>query len=313
MRVLTLHVVIWTAILSAAISASAAAEQQDAIRTVSTAFEKASNLHDAKSVAALFTADGELINAEGRVIQGRNNIEQTFSAIFTAHPKLQIHVTTQSLRMIAPSVAIEDGVSTIVRRPGDRGERNRFTVVYIEQEGHWRMASARDLPEEETSAEKELKSLEWLIGQWVNESPQAAVFTSYRWASDHRAILGEFQIQIAGRPAMSGSHRIGWDPSIKKIRSWTFDSDGGTAEGVWTRDGNRWLVKMTGVNRDGEAASATNILTEVAKDRMTWQSRDRVIGDRVTPEAKPIVIVRKPPQPTQSMPTENRDSTGGAK
>ncbi|MEN6557438.1 MAG: SgcJ/EcaC family oxidoreductase [Thermoguttaceae bacterium] len=312
MRHLTLSAVYWTAILTA-IGASAAADpNNDAIREISTAFERASNRHDAKAVAALFTADGELVNAEGRVVQGQKNLEQTFAAIFEAQPKLQVHVAVQSIRTIAPTVAIEDGESTLVRQPGQQGERNRYTVVYVQQDGRWRMASARDLPPSETSDQEELKSLAWLIGQWVNESPQAAVFTTYRWAADGHAILGEFQIQVAGRPAMTGTHRIGWDPSIKKIRSWTFDSDGGAAEGVWTRDGNRWLVKMTGVRRDGETASATNVLTQVTKDRMTWQSRDRVVGDRVSPEAKPIVIVRKPPQPGQSVPSEHHHSTGDA-
>ena len=57
-----------------------------------------------------------------------------------------------------------------------------------------------------------------------------------------------------GRPAMTGSQRIGWDPLAKKIHSWVFDSEGGLAEGVWTRDGNRWIVKLSGVTRDGKPA-----------------------------------------------------------
>ena len=38
---------------------------------------------------------------------------------------------------------------------------------------------------------------------------------------------------------------------------------------------------MTGVTRDGKTASSTNVTTMVSKDRMTWQSRDRIVGDEV--------------------------------
>jgi hypothetical protein len=60
-------------------------------------------------------------------------------------------------------------------------------------------------------------------------------------------------------------------------------------------------------------ASATNVTTQVTKDRMTWQSRDRVVGDDLRPNIEEIVIVRKPPQPRPAAPNVNRDSTGDSK
>ena len=121
--------------------------------------------------------------------------------------------------------------------------------------------------------------------------------TSYRWTDNQCYILSEFKVQIGGRPVMTGSQRIGWDPLAKKIRSWVFDSEGGFGEGLWTREGNQWIVKMTGVTRDGKIASATNIITKVSKDRMTWQSRDRIVGGEKMPDIKEIPITRKPPLP----------------
>jgi hypothetical protein len=60
-------------------------------------------------------------------------------------------------------------------------------------------------------------------------------------------------------------------------------------------------------------ASATNVITQVTKDRMTWQSRDRVVGRDVKPDIGKIVIVRQPPQPGAPASSVNRDSTGEAK
>ena len=226
---------------------------------------------------------------------------------------MRLAVTVQSIRFVGPTLAIEDGTSTIMNTSGEGAEHNRYMVVHVKQDGRWQMASARDLPDEENSGGDELAKLEWMIGQWVDESPTALVITSYRWDADRRAILSEFKIQVGGRPAMTGSQRIAWDPSMKKLHSWLFDSEGGFAEGVWTRNGNQWIVKLTGTRRDGSAASATNVTTRVTKDRMTWQSRDRVVGDEVQPNIDEIVIVRKPPQPGTSPSSVHRDSRGESK
>ena len=167
----------------------------------------------------------------------------------------------------------------------------------MKQDGRWQIASARDLPDEEAEAGDELEQLGWLVGQWVNESPEALVATSYRWDDQRHAILGEFKVQVGGRPAMTGTQRIGWDPVAKKLHSWVFDSQGGFGEGLWTRNGNQWIVKTTGTRGDGNGASATRIITQVTKDRMTWQSHDRVVGGELQPDVEKIVIVRRPPPP----------------
>jgi uncharacterized protein (TIGR02246 family) len=272
-------------------------EDEQAIRLVVEAFTKSYDSGDAKAIAGLFVAGGEIVNEEGESVQGQEAVERVFAEIFKTHPKSQIKVFIQSIRFVTPSVAIEDGTSTVTHPSGQPAERNRYTVVHVKQDGAWRMASARDLPDETGSAEEELQQLRWLIGEWVDESPAALVMTSYRWADDHRSILSEFKVQVGGRPAMTGTQRIGWDPSAKKLHSWVFDSAGGSAEGVWTRNGNQWVVKMTGMTHDGKPASATNVVTHAAKDRMTWQSRDRVVGGEMMPNIDAITIVRKPPKP----------------
>jgi uncharacterized protein (TIGR02246 family) len=288
-------------------------DDEKAIRLEVGAFAKASNAHDAKALAALFTPDGEIVNQQGHVLAGREAIEQTFAANFEANPKLRINISVQSIRFVSPSVAIEDGVSTVTREPGATAEHNRYTVVHVKQDGRWLAASARDLPDEESEAGEELGQLGWLIGEWVNESPDAVVFTSYRWDADRHSILSDFHVQVGGRPAMTGSQRISWDPVAKKLHSWVFDSEGGFGEGVWTRNGNQWIVKMTGTRRDGSVASATHVTTQMGNDRMTWQSRDRVVGSDLLPNVAEIVIVRRPPPPGAKTPGVNHDSRGESK
>jgi uncharacterized protein (TIGR02246 family) len=280
-------------------SATGPAHQQDekAIRLAAESFAKAYNEGDAKAIARLFVADGEIVDEEGQSTQGREGIEQVFAGIFKEHPKTHMDLAIGSLRFIGPDMAVEDGMATVTDEPDEPAEHSPYSVVYTRQDGKWLTAAARDLPDDTPTPEEQLKQLQWMIGEWVDESPEALVMTSYRWTDNQCYILSEFKVQVGGRPVMTGTQRIGWDPLAKKIRSWVFDSEGGFGEGIWTREGNHWIVKMTGVTRDGKIASATNITTRVSKDRMTWQQRDRMVGEEKTPDIAEIPITRKPPPP----------------
>ena len=188
-------------------------------------------------------------------------------------------------------------MNTVVHAPGDSPARSRFELVFLKQDGAWQIGSARDFTDEPLNAAEQMQQLEWLVGQWIDDSPESLIVTNYHWTDNRQFLVGEFEVKIKGRPAMSGTHRLGWDPAEQKLHSWVFDSEGGFAEGLWTRDENRWVAKMNGVTRDGKTASSTNITAMTGKDRMTWQSRDRIVGDDVLPDIEPIPIVRKPPQP----------------
>jgi uncharacterized protein (TIGR02246 family) len=282
-----------------AASAPGPAHPQDekSIRTAAEAFAEAYNAGDAKAIAQLFVADGEVVSEDGQSTQGREGIEQVFAGIFKEHPKTHMDLAIGSIRFIGPDMAVEEGMATVTHAADEPAQRSPYSVTYARQDGKWLTASARDLPDDAPTPEEQLKQLQWIIGQWVDESPEALVLTSYRWTDNQCYILSEFKVQIGGRPVMTGTQRIGWDPLAKKIRSWVFDSEGGFGEGIWTREGNQWIVKMTGVRRDGKIASATNITTRVSKDRMTWQSRDRIVGGEKVPDIEEIPIARKPPQP----------------
>jgi uncharacterized protein (TIGR02246 family) len=277
---------------SAAMSAD-----ETAIRHVVDAFTKAYNQADAKAIAVLFTPEAEIVNEEGATHQGRAAIEEEFAAIFKDHPQAHIAIHIDSIRFVSPTVAVEVGSTTIVHDPQMQAEHDRYEVIHVKQDGAWQMASARDLPDETGSSDEQLKQLGWLIGDWVDESPDSVVMSSYHWTDDHHFIVSDFTVKIEGRPVMSGTQRIGWDPLTKKIRSWAFDSEGGFMDGSWTREGNQWVVKSQGATSDGKEASSTSYLTRVKRHRMTWESRDREVGGEKTPDIGPLTIARQPPKP----------------
>ena len=176
----------------------------------------------------------------------------------------------------------------------------------MKRDGKWLQDHIRDypLPEsaEESSAHDHLKELEWLVGDWIDESDEAEVRTTCRWSEHQAYLIRSFEVKVRGKASTTGSQRIGWDPRQKQIRSWVFDADGGFSEGFVARDGERWVMKSTGVLKDGRPVSATNVLTRVNRDTIRWTSVDRTVGAEVLPDAEEITLVRTPPQPRSARP-----------
>lgn len=279
-------------------AASTQADDETSIRANVVAFEKAYNNHDPKAIAALFAPEAQIIDEDDNTVQGREAIEQVFARVFGDEPNSTIEVTIQSIRMVGTALAVETGSTKTIHAAGGTPEYGHYTVLHVKtRDGKWLMALARDTEGDNPSSHEQLMQLEWLIGDWIDESPDSLVKTSFRWADNQNFILGEFTIHIAGRPAMSGTQRIGWDPFAKRFRSWVFDSQGGFAEGMWTRAGDRWIVKTQGISHEGEPGSGTNVYTRISRDRFMIASHDRVVGKELVPDVEGIVVVRVPPAP----------------
>jgi len=284
----------------AAQPAKAAAERADdekAIRALLDAFTKAFDAGDATAAAATYTDDGIVVDEQGERIEGQADIRDQYARSFADNPGSTISVQVESLRFLGPETAIEEGRTTI-KPAGGAGapDVSRFVAVYVKQGGQWRQAVVRDQPAPDVTPHDRLKELEWLVGDWVNESQDAIVSTTCTWAKGGNFLDREFTMKTEGRPVLTGTQRIGWDPLKKQFKTWIFDSEGGHGEGYFTRTGDEWVVKVEGVREDGQPASATNIITRLGKDRMSWQSVQRTLGGAAIPGVDEFVVVRKPPE-----------------
>jgi uncharacterized protein (TIGR02246 family) len=270
---------------------------EQAITAQVDSFIRAFNAADAQAVAGLFTPDARVIDEQGRVVAGRDAIAALFASSFDANPGAKIALTTESLRLLAPDVALEEGRARVAPVGSGQQEITRYTVIYVKRDGTWLQSSVHERSDKEVSHHDRLQELEWMVGDWVDESEEAVIFTTCRWSENKNFLLREFDIHIKGELAMSGTQRIGWDPLHKQFRSWVFDSEGGFGEGFWSRSGNQWIVKATGVLRDGRTASSSHIVTPVNKDMMRWKAVERTEGGHAIPDMEEYVIVRKPPKP----------------
>lgn len=266
-----------------------------AIRANVDAFVKGYNAGDAEAVAALFMNDGQIEDKQGNKVEGREAIAKTFADLFAASPKRRLQLEIESIRFIGGELAVEVGASTETTE-GEPAEHDRYTVLHAKRDGKWWMAFARDEEGPGASGHERLQPLAWLVGEWVDDGGSSVVRSTCRWSEDGNFLLQEFKLELKGRNAMTVSQRIGWDPQAKRIRAWVFDSEGGFGESAWTREGDGWLIRATGVRPDGTTASATNRMTPTGKDGYLWSSTDRVVADETQPPVE-IKVVRRPPQP----------------
>ncbi len=278
-----------------------------AIRAADALMMKAYASRDSKQIAALFTEDAEYVDEEGNVDQGREAIEKSLSAFFEANPTSAMKMSIESIRILSPGVAVEDGTTTVTFSDNAKSIDTVYSAIHVKVNGEWRVASIRDQTvQEPRSPSVELQQLSWLIGDWVDEGDDCTIHFSCKAVDDGNFLLRQFKIIVAGQESMTGSQRIGWDPTARRFRVWTFDSLGAYSEGLWQHEGDKWLLKSNGVTSDGHSASSTSVYTCVNAHSMTWQSIHHEIDGEQLPDSPAITIVRTAPFPVSKVAADDK-------
>src|SRR5262249_33431056 len=76
-------------------------------------FQKLFNEGKAAELAASFVPDGELIDDEGNLYRGREELQDLFKKFFATFPGAKLKLKVDSLRMIGTRLAIEEGTRVI--------------------------------------------------------------------------------------------------------------------------------------------------------------------------------------------------------
>jgi uncharacterized protein (TIGR02246 family) len=269
---------------------------EEAVRQAAIRFVEAYNAHDAKAVSELFGPNARMEDEGGELIEGRPAIEAAYADEFETSPKASIGLTVDSLRFITPDVAVEEGAVEIFPDGETLTARSRYVAVHLKKDDAWRIISSRTVQRDVISNYDQLRDLEWLIGEWIDEGEESVVEFNSRWDDNKACLLNDFQVIQDGAITMRGTQRIGWDPQAKTIRAWIFDSNGGFGEAQWTSGDGVWIAKASGVSADGKSASATRIYTPVDRDHIIVSTRDRIADGEVQPDSE-ITLVRKAPAP----------------
>lgn len=268
-----------------------------ALKAAGQEFVKAFNQRDSDAIAAMWDEDGDYIDETGTRYVGREAIHDEFKHYFRSSYGRKIKVHANSIRFLSPEIVLIDGTSEVDPAPEGKPVIGRFSAIRIKKDGKWLLTSVRESAEEVPSNYGHLKALEWMIGEWVDQDDGMSIYTSAVWSKNKNFILRKFKVNLNDRIVLSGTQRVGWDPIRKQIKSWTFDTDGGVAEGYWSQHGNHWVVQKVGVLQDGTRATATNTYTlnENDRDSFLWKSENRMIGNVHEPDIEQVKVVRLPP------------------
>ena len=279
---------------AAAADADPPPNDEAAIRAADAAYVQAFNAQDAKALAALWSPEAVYTNPlSGEQVVGRAAIEAQFAAIFADAKGSKLEATPSSIQFLSPSVAVEHGIAK-VSRPDQAPEESEYSAIFVKRDNMWLLDR---VTEEEVavvaSHYEQLKELEWMIGRWVDQDDEATVATECNWTKNNNFLTRSFTVEIEGVVDMAGIQIIGWDPAIKQIRSWVFDSDGGFGQATWTKKENRWYVQQSGTLPDGGKSSSVNIITYVDDNTCTFRSVNRTVDGELLPNIEEVTIAKQ--------------------
>lgn len=268
---------------------------KQAIDKISKAFIQAFNDRDAAAVAAIYTEGGEYIRNDGEPIRGRAEIQKGYADFFkTLKGKTKLETQLDGLRFPSADSAV---VEVTLRLRNEEGEeiasswRNSFLV---REGGQWKIAMVQEWDRDE-GLDVSLNDLEWLIGTWHVAVKEREVTTVYEWDENKAFIRGKYTVKQGDKVIESGTQMIGKDNSAGAIHSWVFSSDGGFGDGLWSREGKKWTVDVSGVTADGRELTATAIYIHLDANTYTWQSVDQAIDDKTIPDTQPIKVKKQKP------------------
>jgi uncharacterized protein (TIGR02246 family) len=242
-------------------------------------------------VAAHWAKDGEYTIGQ-QTVKGRDAIAKLYAAFLRAHPGSKMDIKIDSIRVLAPTVALEQGNATLSNSANERPSASSYSAVHVKQGDKWLMVSVRESDVPSIQTDRDLKELDWLVGKWSagKDGPQAALTCD--WMANKHFLRAEIAIHDKAGELPGGTQIIGRDPASGQIVSWFFSADGGFGTGIWQKDGSRWLIQSTGTAAGGVPTAGTTLLYRADENVASWQTFNRVRGDKPLPDVKEVVIER---------------------
>ena len=239
---------------------------------------------DAAAVAACWSesADNRSLDS-GEQTQGRREVEQVFQTLFEEDASAEIDLDIQEIRPLGGDVAVVDGISQLSFSTGD-ATASRFSAIVMKKDGRWMLESVREAATElpESSRGYAIRRVGEFAGRWESVSGERDVSTHAFWTAG-----GGFLVRSHTMEGDSGSREIteiiGWYPVRQGIRSWSFTSDGGFAEGSWTLDNDHFDVMLDGTTAEGEIVTGRMMITSLGPDDLRIDMEGSTIAELLPP------------------------------
>jgi uncharacterized protein (TIGR02246 family) len=263
------------------------------VRKVLAEYVEVFNQKAADKVAGFWTEQGTHTDREtGERTEGRQAIQADMAKVFESSGEMKLSAKVDRFKMVTSNVARAEGQTTVVFADGEPIVSS-FIAILVHEGDKWLLDSIEEmaLPQPVSTADA-LKGLEWLIGEWVDDSGDVKVSTTFRWTANQAFMLRSFNVETKEGVTMTGTQVIGWDPRIQQIRSWSFNSDGSFGEAVWSRNGNGWQSKAIQTLANGGSASGTYVMERVDDNSFTMQLVGHELNGEPQPTGAGVKIVR---------------------
>jgi ketosteroid isomerase-like protein len=253
----------------------------DAIRAAAAAYRAALEKGDAAAIRRAWTADGDVVDGWGNLLAAADVTNP--QARTDGGPRPELRVGETRLRLITPDVALEDGAVDVIIPGTTAPLEGWFSAIWVKQGGEWKLAGIREGERPPAVGADTLDDLGWMVGEWtlVPEDGDAkdampAMEMSVNWDAGHMFLVRDVRLTTprtaADQVSVDVQQRIGWDPLVGRIRSWSFATDGTRGEATWFRDGNSWIARVTTVLPDGTQSTAVHIYSYEGQDRCEWRT-----------------------------------------
>ncbi len=264
------------------------------------------NQKGAEKVGQFWTENGTHTDREtGKRTEGREAIQKDIAEVMKDESGIKLSATIERLKFITPVVASVEGETTVVLSDAEPVV-SAYTAIVVHQDGKWLLDSIEDMPlPQPASSTAALKQLQWLIGDWVDESGDVKVTTTFRWSANQAFLLRSFNVETNDGVAMQGTQVIGWDPIELQIRSWSFNSDGSFGQSIWSSSGDGWSSKTVNTLSSGESASGNYVMERLSDDAFTIQLVGHEIGGQPQPTGPASKLVRVAEQSATVPSTQN--------
>ncbi len=266
-----------------------------AIRARANDYVHAFSIGDAKALAALWTPDGVFIDQTGHEYAGRDQIEGLFKDFFQNNRARTLALNISSIKPAGDKAAIEKGTSSVKDESGKVLSSAPYTVVHVNNNGVWEMASVVEHDSGPTASAPDsnpLDDLRWLSGEWSAQGSGGDANLSAKWVADKHFLVAKFIVKDKSGEQHEDLQIIGVDPRKGGVIAWLFDSEGGSGRAFWNKSGKSWIVDTMRVSPEGRRMRSRNVLEQSDNDSFTWKSTNRAVDGAKVPDSEPITVKR---------------------
>ena len=244
------------------------------------------NAGDFKTAATFWTADGEFVDKAGKSVPARKMVTEDLPKKYPDGKRPQLVVDVKSIQVLSDDIAQEVGSIDVKGKEGKPAPRSGFNALWVKQQNKWLIKNLRETTPAALVHNNSLSELSWLIGSWAAESDGNDIYIDCTWSPNKVYLMREITVMRDGKVIHSGTQRIGLDPMSPKIKSWSFDNDGGLAESFWEKIDGTWHIASRGASAHGHITSARNVYDEISDDSFSLESGEAHAGSATMPSFK---------------------------